>query len=110
MLNILVPEVGLQRARVVALIRQLVAASMAQHVRMGLEAELRLNPGPLDHAGEPGGAERRTTLGREHEWRLRVLLALEPPQGAQFVAEDGMGAGVPCLTLRTCRFAVVKSI
>jgi hypothetical protein len=25
-------------------------------------------------------------LGREYEWRLRLLFALEPPQGAQFVA------------------------
>ena len=47
----------------------------------------------LDHAGEPGGTERRAALGREYEWRLRLLLALEPPQGAQFVPEDGMGAG-----------------
>jgi hypothetical protein len=53
---------------------------------MRIEAEFGLSASPLDHAGEPGWAERRTALGREHKWRLRLLLALEPPQGAQFVA------------------------
>jgi hypothetical protein len=59
---------------------------MAQHVRMRLEAELCQSPGALDHAGEHGGAERRVAVGREYEWRLRLLFALESPQGAQFVA------------------------
>ena len=36
---------------------------------------------PLDHPGEPGIAEWRATLRREHEGRPGVLLALEPPQG-----------------------------
>ena len=67
-------------------VRELIPAGVAQHVRMGLEAELCSNPGTLDHAGEPGGAKRRATLGREHECGLRLLLPLEPPQGAQFVA------------------------
>ena len=86
-------KIGLQGAGVVAVIRELIPAGMAQHVRMRLEAELRQSPGALDHAGEPGRAEWRAALGREYEWRPRLLLALEPPQGAQFVTEDGMGAG-----------------
>jgi hypothetical protein len=40
---------------------------MAQHVGMRLEAELGLSASPLDHAGEPGRAERRATLGRKHK-------------------------------------------
>ena len=92
-LDIPVAEIGLQGPRVVPLVRQRIAAGMPQHVRVRLEAKLGLSPGPLDHAGEPGGAEGRAALRREYEWRLGLLLALEPPQGAQLVAEDGMGAG-----------------
>ena len=57
-----------------------------------LNPNLAPNPDALDHAGEPGRAKWRAALGREYEWRLRLLLALEPPQGAQFVAYNGMGA------------------
>jgi hypothetical protein len=42
----------LQRPGVVAPVGQGVAASVPQHVGMGLEAELRLKPCPLDHASE----------------------------------------------------------
>jgi hypothetical protein len=93
MLNVLVAEVGLQGAGVVPVIRQLIAAGVAQHVRMRLEAQLGLDASALDHAGEPGRTERRAALGREHEGRLGLLLAPEPPQSAQFVAKDRMGAG-----------------
>ena len=79
-------EIGLQSAGVVPVIREFVAASMPQHVRMRLEAELGQSPGALDHPRKPCGAEWRAAFGREHEWRPRLLLALEPPQGAQFVA------------------------
>ncbi|MGA8650745.1 MAG: hypothetical protein WB677_09000, partial [Xanthobacteraceae bacterium] len=53
---------------------------------------------PIDRAmaldaGEAGSGERRTPLRREHERRFRLLLALEPPQRAQFVTEDRMRAG-----------------
>ena len=85
-LDILVAEVGLQGARVVPIVREFITAGMPQHMRMRLEAQLRQSPGALDHSSEPGGAKRRAALGREYEWRLMLLLALEPSQGAQFVA------------------------
>ena len=58
-----------------------------------LKAELGLGPCPLDHTGEPGRAEGRPALRGEHEGRLGLLLALEPPQRPKLVPEDWMGAG-----------------
>ena len=37
--------------------------------------------------------ERRSPLRGEHEGRVRLMLALEPPQGSQLVTEDRMRAG-----------------
>ena len=45
-LDVLVPEVGLQRPRIVALVGQREAAGVPQHVRVGWEAE----PGGLTSA------------------------------------------------------------
>ena len=92
MLNVAVAEVGLQRPRVVALVGQRITAGVPQHVRVRLEGQLGLPARPLDHAGEPSGAERCPAFRGEHEGRLGLLLALEPPQRPQFVAEDRMGA------------------
>ena len=83
------PEVRLQGSGVVSLIGERVTASMAQHVRVGLEAELGLAASALDHAGEAGGAEGSSTLRSEDEGRLRLLLALQAPQGTQFISQDG---------------------
>ena len=107
-LDIFVSEVGLERSRIVAPVRQGVAAGVAQHVRVNLKAELCLDACAFDHAGKPGGAKRRTAFRCEHVCRL-VLVALQPPQRAQFVARIGWVLGVPCLTLRTCKVAVLKS-
>jgi hypothetical protein len=52
----------LQRPRVVAPVGQRVAAGVPEHVRVWLEAELRLDPGSLNHPRKSGGDERRTTL------------------------------------------------
>ena len=57
-----------------------------------LKPRLRLSASPLDHAGEPCGAERRSALRREHEGRLGLLLALKAPQGSQFIAEYRVSA------------------
>ena len=61
-LNILVPEVGLQRACVVPLVGQSVAAGVPQHVWMSFVAQSCLDPGALDHACEPCRGERRAAL------------------------------------------------
>jgi hypothetical protein len=74
-LDIPVTEISPQGSGVVPLVGKRVTAGVAQHVGMGLEAKTRLNPSPLDHAGEPIGAEGRPALRCEYEGRLRPLLA-----------------------------------
>ena len=78
-LDIPVAEVSLQGSGVVPLVGERVAAGVPKHVRMCLEAKTRLAPSPLDHAGEPCGAEGCSSLRSEHEGRFRLLLALEAP-------------------------------
>jgi hypothetical protein len=41
----------------VSLVRESIAAGVPEHVRVRLEGKLGLDPGSLDHAGKPGGAE-----------------------------------------------------
>ena len=48
---------------------------------------------PLDHSGEASRSKWSTALGREHEGRLRLLLTMQPPEGAQLVTDDRMRAG-----------------
>jgi len=60
-LDIAVTEVGLQRPRVVALVRQGEAAGVPEHVRVGLEAQTRLSARPLNHASEASGAPHAPT-------------------------------------------------
>jgi hypothetical protein len=86
-------KIGLQRPRVMPSVGQRKAAGVSQHMRMRLKAELGLHARGLDHAGEASGAERRAALRGEDERRFRLLLALQPPQRPQLVAEDWMGAG-----------------
>ena len=53
MLNVLVPEIGLQRARIDAVVRQLVAARMPQHVRVNREVEAGCDAQTRHHLGKP---------------------------------------------------------
>jgi hypothetical protein len=54
-LNVLVAEIGLQRPRILAVVGQLVAARMPQHVRVSFEAEPGHLAGTLDKLGKPLG-------------------------------------------------------
>jgi hypothetical protein len=109
-LNVFVPEVGLQGAGVMSLVGQGVAAGVSEHVRVRFEPELGFGACSLDHAGKPCGGEWRAPLGSEHEGRLGLLFALEPPKAAQLVPPRiGCVLGVPFLTPRTRRVAVLKS-
>jgi len=85
-------EVGLQRPRIMPSVRQSETASMSQHMRVRLKWQLGHPSRPLEHPGKAGIAEWRAALRREHEGRPGLLLALEPPQGGEFVPEDRMGA------------------
>jgi len=93
MLDVAVTEIRLERPRIMPSVGQCVSASMPQHVRVSLKAKPSLDPGPLHQAGEPGSGERRPTLRRKYERRFGLLLALEPPQRPQLIAEDRMAAG-----------------
>jgi hypothetical protein len=61
-------------------VREGVAASMAKHVRMHLEAKPGLDPRPLHHTGEAGSGERRPALGggRARESRRTTAQELAP--------------------------------
>ena len=84
------PEIGLQRAGIDAVIGELEAAGVPQHVRMHRETETGGNAKPRDHLAKARGRERRTALGREDERRRRLLLALEPAQRPQLAAGQRM--------------------
>ena len=48
------PEIGLDRTRVVAIVGKFVAAGMAQHVSVRLDAQIGRGGRPFDQAGEAG--------------------------------------------------------
>ena len=70
-LNVAMSEIRLDRARVVAVVGELVATGMAEHVGVRLDAEVGRDGCPPDHAGEAGRRKRcgalRDKVGRPHE-------------------------------------------
>lgn len=62
MLNVPVSEVCLQRSGIVAFVGERVTASVAQHVRVSLEAQPCLDTGTLDHPCEACRGEGRAAL------------------------------------------------
>ena len=80
-LNVLVPEVDLQGAGIVAFVGEGKAAGMAQHVRVGLEAKLGRRASALDHAGKAGRGERGAASRGEHERGRWILLSGELQRG-----------------------------
>src|SRR3954468_24780343 len=83
---------GLERARIVPLVRKREAAGVPQHVRVRLEVQLCLCASALDHACKARRAERRAAFRREHEWRLWLLLALQTAECAEFITNDWVRA------------------
>jgi hypothetical protein len=61
-LDILVPEVGLQRPGIDALVRQVEPARVPKHVGMDRKGELGGNAKPPDQLAESGGGERCAPL------------------------------------------------
>jgi hypothetical protein len=74
-LNVLVPEVVLQRPRVVAIVGELEPAGMAKHVRVDGEWHLGRLAEALDEAVEPDGADWPTALGNEYVGVFGVITA-----------------------------------
>ena len=68
-------------AGVLAIVCELVAAGMPQHVAVNEEGEARGLASPRDHALIAGNAKGRQALTDEHIDGYRGL-TLEPPQGA----------------------------
>jgi hypothetical protein len=58
------PEISLDRAAVVAIIGELVACAVVQHVTVDQEPEFGRLSNPRDHALISGRAERRAALAR----------------------------------------------
>jgi hypothetical protein len=81
------PQVVLNRPRVVAIIRQLVAARVAQHVRMDGEVEARGAARASEDLPHGRIGQRSPAFGREYVGRRRVI-ALKAPEGAQLRAPD----------------------
>jgi hypothetical protein len=65
MLDILVPEIMLQRPRVLAIIGEFEPAGMPQHMRMNWERYLGGLAEPAYHTPEPDGAHGRPALAYE---------------------------------------------
>jgi hypothetical protein len=79
-LDVLVAEVGLQRPGIDAVVGELEAAGVAQHVRVHLELEAGGFGGTREHAGKAGSRERSAALAHKHEWRtLGFALSLSTP-------------------------------
>ena len=68
-LDVLVAEIGLQRTRVDAVIRELVTAGMPEHVRMHWKVDFSDHTEPSDHLAESRRREWRSALGRENKRR-----------------------------------------
>jgi hypothetical protein len=82
MLNVFVAEIVLQGSGIDALIGQLEAAGMTQHLRVNLKWHLRRCTEPCNHSPETNGTYRRTPLRHEHLAPRLLLFALKAAQGA----------------------------
>jgi hypothetical protein len=91
-----VAEIGLDGARVVAVVGELEPAGMPQHVGMYEEREFRSHAGPSNHALISGCGQRRATLRDEDVWG-RWGFAQELAQRAAFPRRYRMHAGIPAL-------------
>src|SRR5262245_9214862 len=74
-LNVLVPEVVLQGARVVAIVGKLEPAGVAKHVRVDREWHLGSLTEALDKPVEPNGTDWPAALGHESVGVCRVIAA-----------------------------------
>jgi len=95
-LDVLVPEIVLQGARVVAIIGELEPAGMAKHVWVDREWHLGGLANALDEAVEADGADGPAALGNEDVSLFRVVAALR----SALISSPRMGCtlGMPFLT------------
>jgi hypothetical protein len=96
MRNILVAEIGLQRAGVDAVVRQFVTTGVPQHVRVHTERESGRFPRALDQLGETGRCERRSALrqtGDIESGRGRAAQIVEMQVGVGHVVKRSINSG-----------------
>src|SRR5215475_6522870 len=91
-LNVLVPEVVLQGARVVTIVGELEPTGMAKHVGVDWEWHLGSLADALDEPVETNGADWPAALGNEHISLSRVI-APELAKRSHLVTADWMYAG-----------------
>src|SRR5262249_61207915 len=89
---VLVPEVMLQRPRVVAIVGELEPTSMAQHVRVDWEWHLGGLADALDEPVEANRTDWPAALGNEDVSLFRALAA-QLTESPHLVTADGMYAG-----------------
>ena len=94
--DVAVAQEVLQRTGVDALVGELEAAGMAQHVRMNGKGQFGQLPGPADHFEEPGPRHRAAAFGVEYVAALQVLPS-QLAQGPDFLAGEGVRAIDPIL-------------
>jgi len=85
-------EVVLDGSCVLSVVCELVTGRVAQHVRVNLEIEPSLAPGTADDLAGRVGGERGLALADEDLGRIWVI-ALQPPEGAQFCPSHRMDRG-----------------
>src|SRR5499427_5379766 len=92
-----VAEIGLDGARVVAIVGELEPAGMPQHVGMHEEREFRSHASPGNNALISGYGQRRAALRDEDVWG-RCGFAQELAQRAAFPRRYRMHAGISTLS------------
>jgi hypothetical protein len=81
-----VAQIRLDRTRVVTIVGELVAAGMAQHVGMRLDAQIGRDGCPLDHVGEAGCRQRRTAF----RVIVRIPAGADPTRASRVRSKDAL--------------------
>ena len=96
-LDVLMPQIGLDRPRIGSLVRQFVARCMSQHVRVDLQIfHAGFGGHSLEHAAEARYGERGAAHADEHERRRRCF-SLQLAQAAKLIAGQGMSCRISVL-------------
>src|SRR5262249_12624236 len=95
-LDVLVPEIVLQGARVVAIVGELKTTGMAQHMWVDGKWHLGSLADALDEAVEANRTDWSAALGNKHVSLFRALAA-QLTQSPHLVTPDRMHAGNPVL-------------
>ena len=66
-------QIMLDRPRILAIVGELIAGSVAQHVGVNRELDAGLSSGPADDLAHRIGRERRLTLADEHVGGIWVV-------------------------------------